>query len=67
MFLSESIREETEPNLAANISIHIVTHIVTYQRMILSGERIFSGWADMFLSKIVLKLYPQSCQRLEKP
>ena len=47
MFLSESIREKTESNLAANISIHIVIHIVT---MILSGERIFSGWADMFLT-----------------
>ena len=49
MFLSESIREKTESNLAANISIHIVIHIVTCQTMILSGERIFSGWADMFL------------------
>ena len=42
MVLSESIREKTESNLAANISIHIVTYIVTRQRMI-------SGWADAFL------------------
>ena len=49
MFFSESIREKTESNLAANVSIHIVIHIVTCQTMILSGERIFSGWADMFL------------------
>ena len=47
MFRSERIREKTESNLAANI--HIVIHIVTCQTMILSGERIFSGWADMFL------------------
>ena len=49
MVLSESIREKTESNLAANISIHIVTYIVTCQRMILRGERLFSGWADAFL------------------
>ena len=47
--LIRGIREKTESNLAANISIHIVIHIVTCQTMILSGERIFSGWADMFL------------------
>ena len=49
MVLSESIREKTESNLAPNTSIHIVTNIVTCQRMILRGERIFSGWADAFL------------------
>ena len=49
MFLSESIREKTESNLAANISIQIVIHFVTCQTMILSGERIFLGLADMFL------------------
>ena len=51
MVLSESIREKTESNsnLAPNISIHIMTNIVTCQRMILRGERIFSGWADAFL------------------
>ena len=35
--LSESIREKTESNLAAKISIHIVIHIVTCQRMILNA------------------------------
>ena len=49
MVLSESIRVKTESNLAGNISIHRVTHNVTCQRMILRGERIFSGWADAFL------------------
>ena len=35
--LIRGIREKTEPNLAANISIHIVTHVVTCQRMILNA------------------------------
>ena len=37
MVLSDSIREENESNLAANISIHIVTYIVTCLRMILNA------------------------------
>ena len=35
--LIRGIREKTESNLAANISIHIVTHVVTCQRMILNA------------------------------
>ena len=66
MVRSESIREKTESNLASNISIHLVTNIVTCQRMILRGERIFSGWADAFLRLFKALLALQSYQRLEK-
>ena len=58
--LSESSREKADSNLAGNISIHIVTHIVTCQKMILFLRL---GWC---VSKIVLRLYPHSYQRQEK-
>ena len=56
----ESTRKKADSNLADNLSIHIVTHIVTCQKMNLFLRL---GWC---VSKNVLRLYPNSYQRHEK-